>query len=372
VPVFLTRELLPALRLRPQAKVVFISSSIARLPYPGLAIYGATKGFLSSFSESLACELHGTSVSVLCFHPGFTDTHFMPSAGMNMRRIPKMFVHTPETTAAGIVSAIRNDRPGSMQMSVRGSESSWQVSCLGQSKPDCSLISSGGYPMNKRAIAWTALILVVAFVGFSFWYTMMCEGSWDGIPLEAEHEGELGFLADSLRADVSYLSETLGPRNPAHYASLAATADWIQARWESQGYEVRRQAFMVDSRECANLEIEIPGKRYPSEIVILGAQYDTWPESPGANNNGSGVAVLLHVSVCSSKAQPDRTIRLVAFTTQEPPYDNTESMGSLRMRDAPASSTRISVLCSAWMPLAFTNRSLVPKGCPFRSRCSTR
>lgn len=110
VPVLLTRELLPILRQRPQAKVVFISSSIARLPYPGLAIYGATKGFLSSFSESLACELHGTSVSVLCFHPGFTDTHFLSSAGMNMSRIPKMFVHTPEATASGIVDAIRSDR----------------------------------------------------------------------------------------------------------------------------------------------------------------------------------------------------------------------------------------------------------------------
>lgn len=110
VPILLTRELLPVLRRRPQAKVVFISSSIARLPYPGLAVYGATKGFLSSFSESLACELHGTSVSVLCFHPGFTDTHFMPSAGMNMNRIPHMFVHTPETTATRIIGAIRKDR----------------------------------------------------------------------------------------------------------------------------------------------------------------------------------------------------------------------------------------------------------------------
>jgi len=102
----LTYELLPSLKKRPQAKIVNISSGIARLPYPGLAVYGATKGFVSSFSESLTAELAGSSVSVLCFHPGFTMTSFIRSAGMDLRKVPKIFLHSPDQVATQIIRAI--------------------------------------------------------------------------------------------------------------------------------------------------------------------------------------------------------------------------------------------------------------------------
>jgi hypothetical protein len=183
---------------------------------------------------------------------------------------------------------------------------------------------------NKQKILLLIAVAIIAFLIFSYWYMVECEGKWEGVPLEAGMEQELGVIENILRADVSYLSETLGPRNPTHYESLAASAEWISDRWRSQGYEVRRQTFLVEGKECANLEIEIPGQRLASEIVIVGAQYDTWPESPGANNNAGGVAVLLKLGDMLKEHRPDRTIRLVAFTTQEPPYDNTESMGSLR------------------------------------------
>ena len=107
--VHLTHELIPLLKRRPGAKIVNISSGIARLPYPGLAIYGATKGFVSSFSESLSCELAGTNIHVLCFHPGFTMTPFMESSRMDMRKIPHRFMHPPEYVATRIVQAIQKD-----------------------------------------------------------------------------------------------------------------------------------------------------------------------------------------------------------------------------------------------------------------------
>lgn len=184
--------------------------------------------------------------------------------------------------------------------------------------------------INKRNVLIAVAVLVVAFVVVSYWYMVECEGSWEGAPLEADMEQELVTFENDIRADVSYLSETLGPRNPAHHEALVQTANWIEERWLSQGYEVKRQSFLVEGKECVNLEIEILGIRSPEEIVIVGAQYDTWPDSPGANNNGGGVAVLLKLSDMLMGRLPDRTIRLVAFTTQEPPYDNTESMGSLR------------------------------------------
>jgi short-subunit dehydrogenase len=110
VPTLLIQGLMPLLKTRPQAKIVNISSAVSRLPYPGLAVYGAAKGYLSSLSESLACELAGTNISVLCFHPGFTETHFLSSARMDMSRIPKSLINVPETVAARIVRAIEKDK----------------------------------------------------------------------------------------------------------------------------------------------------------------------------------------------------------------------------------------------------------------------
>ncbi len=108
--IHLTHELIMVLKSRPKAKIVNISSGIARLPYPGLAVYGATKAFVSSFSESLASELAGTSIDVLCFHPGFTITSFIRTSNMDMRKIPKIFLHSPGEIAVQIVRAIRKDK----------------------------------------------------------------------------------------------------------------------------------------------------------------------------------------------------------------------------------------------------------------------
>lgn len=108
--IHLTYELVPVLVKRPRAKIVNISSGIARLPYPGLAVYGATKAFVSSFSQSLAAELAGTSIDVLCFHPGFTMTAFIGSAGMDMHKIPKILLHTPEEIAKQVFRAIKRDK----------------------------------------------------------------------------------------------------------------------------------------------------------------------------------------------------------------------------------------------------------------------
>lgn len=108
--IHLTYELIPILKKRPSAKIVNISSGMARLPYPGLAVYGATKGFASSFSESLASELSSTSIRILCFHPGFAMTSFISSAGMNMQKVPGILIHSPEAIAMQIVRAIRKDK----------------------------------------------------------------------------------------------------------------------------------------------------------------------------------------------------------------------------------------------------------------------
>jgi Zn-dependent M28 family amino/carboxypeptidase len=94
------------------------------------------------------------------------------------------------------------------------------------------------------------------------------------------------------------------------------------------GWRVARQAFTVDGRPVANIEAEVRGADLADEIVVLGAHYDTYTGSPGGNDNASGVAGMLELARVLKVKRPARTVRLVGFVNEEPPFFQTPTMGS--------------------------------------------
>lgn len=78
--------------------------------------------------------------------------------------------------------------------------------------------------------------------------------------------------------------------------ALHDAADYIAAEWRVQGYQVIAHTYRVEDIDCANLEITRRGRRRPEEFLLIGAHYDSVIGSPGANDNGSGVAALLELS----------------------------------------------------------------------------
>ena len=67
-----------------------------------------------------------------------------------------------------------------------------------------------------------------------------------------------------------------------------------------------------------------------AEIVIVGAHYDSVVGSPGANDNGSGVAATLELARLLKGTTFKRTLRLVWFVNEEPPFFPGADMGSRR------------------------------------------
>ena len=61
---------------------------------------------------------------------------------------------------------------------------------------------------------------------------------------------------------------------------------------------------------------------------MVGAHCDSVPGTPGADDNGTGVALLLEMARVLKEDSSRRTIRCVAFANEEPPYFFTEQMGS--------------------------------------------
>lgn len=79
--VELTRQVLPGMVQRRRGAVVNVASTGAFQPVPTMAVYGATKAFVLSFTEALWGELEGTGVRALALCPGATETEFFDVAG---------------------------------------------------------------------------------------------------------------------------------------------------------------------------------------------------------------------------------------------------------------------------------------------------
>ena len=159
------------------------------------------------------------------------------------------------------------------------------------------------------------------------WYmTGMPGKSWSGPvpPLS----GEERLIHDNLRRYVGELAGRIGERNVWHPEELAATALYIRDTLEGLGYEVRAQSFKSQGLTLKNLEVELPGDNAPQEIIVLGAHYDSIAGTPGANDNASGVAALLEIARLLAGNTYPRTVRLVAFANEEPPFFYSEEMGS--------------------------------------------
>lgn len=133
-------------------------------------------------------------------------------------------------------------------------------------------------------------------------------------------------VASRLRAHVDMLSETIGPRHLGRLGSIESTVAYIEDQMRATGFDVRRETYEVAGNPVSNLVAETPGDS--GRIVVLGAHYDTVETTPGADDNGSAVAVLLETMRTLAAVRPRHTIRYVSFACEEPPYFWTDDMGS--------------------------------------------
>ncbi|GJL70273.1 MAG: hypothetical protein NPIRA06_29080 [Nitrospirales bacterium] len=139
---------------------------------------------------------------------------------------------------------------------------------------------------------------------------------------------EIRALEQGLHAHVDMLGTQIGERNLFHYDKLLLAAEYIRAEFKAAGYDVRRQVFDVSGKICENIEVEVRGTDRPEDILVIGAHYDSVQGSPGANDNGTGVAAVLALAMEFAQSPVSRTLRFVAFANEEPPFFQTPSMGS--------------------------------------------
>ena len=175
--------------------------------------------------------------------------------------------------------------------------------------------------LNKAALIRLGVLLFILLGIISWlWFTsfQMPGNSYSGklLPLTAEEK----IIQENLQRDTNKLAVEIGARNNYYYENLNAAANFLESSFQEAGYKVNKQEYQINNQTFTNLEVEIKGVEKPDEIVIIGGHYDTAFTSPGANDNGSGVAAVLELARRFADKKPSRTLRFVEFTNEEPPY----------------------------------------------------
>jgi len=159
-----------------------------------------------------------------------------------------------------------------------------------------------------------------------------------------------GSLRERLQYHVEVLAAEIGERHVWRPRALAAAAHYIEEALSASGREVRQQRYEVEGVVCANLEVELLGQERPTEIVLVGAHYDTVEGSPGADDNASGVAAMLEIAWLLRDQQLGCTVRCAAFVNEEPPFFRSRAMGSaVYARAARARGDNIKLMLSLEM-----------------------
>lgn len=144
---------------------------------------------------------------------------------------------------------------------------------------------------------------------------------------DVRHIEDLPLFADRLKEHVEILAGDIGERNPStDMGKLNLAADYIHAQLQSHGYTVKERIY--GDQRFRILSVELTGTTKPDELIIAGAHYDTAIGSPGADDNASGVAVLLEVARELYGKRAARSIRLIMFPNEERPYGRSELSGS--------------------------------------------
>ncbi|MCK4464670.1 MAG: M28 family peptidase [Bacteroidales bacterium] len=133
---------------------------------------------------------------------------------------------------------------------------------------------------------------------------------------------------DRMYNDVETLTSVNPPRNYKNPDSLNKIAEYIHDELARLDCKVKFQPYQVQEIEYKNVIASF--SEGSGERIIVGAHYDVYGDYPGADDNASAVAGLLETArlLNMNNAKLKSPVDFVAYTLEEPPFFDTEFMGS--------------------------------------------
>jgi hypothetical protein len=146
------------------------------------------------------------------------------------------------------------------------------------------------------------------------------------LPALTEEERE---MAGRLRATVQHFAVEIGERNIGQSWNLASATDDLATSLEKIGYDVQRQGIVAGDAVVQNIVVHVAGGEHGGEAVVVGAHFDTFAGTPGADDDASGVAAVMELARTFQAKKGDRAVYFAFFVNGEAPYLKTDQMGSL-------------------------------------------
>jgi hypothetical protein len=172
---------------------------------------------------------------------------------------------------------------------------------------------------NAKRILFLILLLLIIPV-FATWIVVaqptFTENSRSDLTLESSR----------LKTHVLKLSKDYFPRSYINTSNLDRCADYIRAHFKKAGADTSMQEFMVLGKKYQNV-IGFFGEK-TGERIVIGAHYDARINTPGADDNASGISGLIELAYLVGNEKLNSGIEFVAYTLEEPPFFGTEDMGS--------------------------------------------
>jgi hypothetical protein len=109
-----------------------------------------------------------------------------------------------------------------------------------------------------------------------------------------------------------------GEKHPIHSAeALEACADYIFEEFDSYGLSAEAHEFVVEGFDHTfrNIEARVGNSEGPELLIV--SHYDTGRHAPGANDNGSAIAVMLEAARTISQTETSGVVRFVSFNLEE-------------------------------------------------------
>jgi len=135
------------------------------------------------------------------------------------------------------------------------------------------------------------------------------------------------FDARDALADIDTLADEIGPRE-ATSKNFDEAADLVERRFEKLGYEVDTEPVKVPAgnswgtpvRAGTSRNVIADPRGFDDEEphVVVVAHLDTVPVAPGAEDNASGISVLLELARMAVAVPPEIPVRFIAFGAEEP------------------------------------------------------
>jgi carboxypeptidase Q len=187
-------------------------------------------------------------------------------------------------------------------------------------------------------------------------------------PALAASKGAVAALIRSVGTDSNRLPHTGGTRFPEGVAPIPAAAlsapdadllERLLARRGPVRFRLELGCRFEGEAESANVFAEIPGATHPDEVVLLTAHLDSWDVGRGAQDNGTGVAIVIEAARLTGLEggrAPRRTLRVLLTANEEFGLSGARAYASARGDEVASHVLGLEADSGAGAPLGFRVR----------------